>query len=75
LKSASDITILGYEEYLFGEGISVIEWPDRLEYLLPKEYLALRLSVKGQNKRSIKIKALGKRYSILAEKINENIRN
>lgn len=75
LNSTSDITVLGYEEYFFGQGISVIEWPDRLKYLLPKEFLKVRLFVKGDNQRSIKIESQGKRYKILAEKINENYRS
>jgi len=75
LNSPSDISILGYEEYFYGEGITVIEWPDRLKYLLPKEFLKIDLKVKERNKRSILISGKGLRYKSLAEKINENFRN
>jgi len=33
LKSPDDIALLGYEEYFYDQGVSVIEWPDRLKYL------------------------------------------
>jgi len=75
LNSACDINILGYEEYFYGEGITVIEWPDRLEYLLPKEFLKINLKVEGDKERSIAISAVGSRYKSLAEKINENFRS
>lgn len=63
LRSPQDILILGYEEYFYSEGVSVIEWPERLEYLLPKEFLKVELSVhKEEEKRALKITSLGKRY-------------
>jgi tRNA threonylcarbamoyladenosine biosynthesis protein TsaE len=37
LKSASDFTGLGFEEYFEGEGICAIEWPERIESILPLE--------------------------------------
>jgi tRNA threonylcarbamoyladenosine biosynthesis protein TsaE len=73
LRSASDIPVLGYEEYLYGEGISVIEWADRLKYLLPKECLKIELTVKSKTQRSLRLIAFGKRYRRLLEDINEDI--
>lgn len=34
---------LGIEEYLYGEGLCVVEWPERLGRLLPPEHLEIRL--------------------------------
>lgn len=62
LKQPKDILDLGYEEYLFAEGISVIEWADRLNYLLPKEFLKIELFLKEGFERLIKFTALGERY-------------
>jgi tRNA threonylcarbamoyladenosine biosynthesis protein TsaE len=73
LSLASDIPVLGYEEYLYGEGISVIEWADRLKYLLPKECLKIELTVKSKTQRSLRLIAFGKRYRRLLEDINEDI--
>lgn len=28
---------IGYEEYVYGEGVSVIEWPDMIRDILPEE--------------------------------------
>lgn len=34
---------LGIEDYLYGEGVCVIEWPEKLGRLLPARHLAIRL--------------------------------
>ncbi len=55
LKAYNDILVLGYEEYFYGRGITVIEWPERLEYLMPQVYLKIALSFKDKNSRAIEI--------------------
>lgn len=69
LKNPKDILDLGYEEYLFGAGLTVIEWADRLKYLKPKEFLSIHLSVKGTLKRQFVFTAYGERYKELLRKI------
>lgn len=73
LKAAEDITALGYEEYFYGNGVSVIEWPERLGYLMPEEYLKIELTYRDRSKRGLKFQALGSRYEKLLHNINENI--
>jgi tRNA threonylcarbamoyladenosine biosynthesis protein TsaE len=75
LKKTQDILGLGYEEYLYDEGITVIEWADRLGYLLPKEYLRIELYIKADAMRLIEFQAFGRRYKELLKKIHENIRH
>jgi tRNA threonylcarbamoyladenosine biosynthesis protein TsaE len=53
LRQPHDVLELGYEEYLFGSGITVIEWADRLKYLLPAKYLKITLFIRGEQKRLI----------------------
>jgi len=56
---------LGLEEYLFGDGICVIEWAERIKELLPPERLWITLRHIDRTKRGILIKASGKRYLAL----------
>lgn len=74
LKKPEDILVLGYEEYLYGDGIVVIEWADRLKYLLPKEFLKIELWVRNKSQRLLKFSAFGRGYKKLLKKIYENIR-
>jgi len=75
LKDPKEIIDLGYEEYFYNGGVAVIEWADRLGFLLPKEYLKVELSLRKDLTRLIKFKAQGARYEKLLEKINESIRH
>ena len=45
-----------YEEYFYGDGVTVIEWADKIRGLLPKKYIEVKLKVAGENKREIEIK-------------------
>jgi tRNA threonylcarbamoyladenosine biosynthesis protein TsaE len=44
---------LGYEEYFFGDGVSLVEWPERVEPLIPEDALRLRLTHLGEDRRRI----------------------
>jgi tRNA threonylcarbamoyladenosine biosynthesis protein TsaE len=72
LSSPEDILDLGYEEYFFDEGISVIEWADKLGKLLPKEFLKIQMAVTGEKQRKIMLSAKGLRYKKLLEDIRED---
>lgn len=43
LKDAEEVYELGYEEAL-GDGITLIEWPERAGRLLPRSYLELQIT-------------------------------
>jgi len=73
LKEPKDIFNLGYEEYLYNNGITVIEWADRLKYFLPSEFLKIELCLKQGSQRLLKFQAIGRRYQDLLDKIHEDI--
>jgi tRNA threonylcarbamoyladenosine biosynthesis protein TsaE len=75
LACAGDIAGLGYEEYFYGDGITVIEWPDRLQHLLPRDYLQVSLFILGPSRRSLDFKASGKRYREFLGRLYEDIRH
>ena len=72
LKTIEEILDLGYEEYFYNDGITVVEWADRLKYLLPKEYLKIKLSIKSDSQRLFEFSAFGKHYRELLGKIYES---
>ncbi|MGE5197707.1 MAG: tRNA (adenosine(37)-N6)-threonylcarbamoyltransferase complex ATPase subunit type 1 TsaE [Deltaproteobacteria bacterium] len=72
LKSPADILGLGYEEYLYADGVTVIEWPDRLKYLLPENYLGIKLSIIGEQARTLEFRAQGQHYRQLLRQIHED---
>ncbi|MDD4907872.1 MAG: tRNA (adenosine(37)-N6)-threonylcarbamoyltransferase complex ATPase subunit type 1 TsaE [Candidatus Omnitrophica bacterium] len=58
----ASILELGYEDYLYGDSVVLIEWADRLDGYLPNEYLKIKLKVINDKKRQIDITAVGQRY-------------
>lgn len=42
-----------FEEYFYGDGVTVVEWADKIRRLLPKKYLEVKLNVTGEGKRKI----------------------
>lgn len=56
LNKSSQLDAESYEEYFYGDGITVIEWADKIRGILPKKYLEVRLSAIGETKRKIEIR-------------------
>ena len=50
--SCEEIIDLGLEDYLYGEGLSVVEWPDRLEGIMPKDRLQVELELTSESTRT-----------------------
>ena len=65
LKTEKEAEELGLEEYWGGEGITAIEWADKIPSLLPKELLWIQICYTGKQTRSIEIISKGKRYEEL----------
>jgi len=45
-----------FEEYFYGDGVTVIEWADKIVKLLPKKHIEVKLSVAGESKRKIEVR-------------------
>jgi tRNA threonylcarbamoyladenosine biosynthesis protein TsaE len=56
----------GAAELLGGEGIAVIEWPERIEELLPRDRLEIELSFVAEDSREIRARGTGPRGEALA---------
>lgn len=60
---------LGFEEYIDGDGTSLIEWPKFIESELPDERIHIYISQLDECSRKIKITALGDKYIRLLEEV------
>lgn len=45
LGGEDEVIDLGFEDYFYGEGLSVIEWPSRASDIIPEESLSLTMNV------------------------------
>lgn len=53
IENANELRSLSLDEYFYGDGISVIEWPGRLGNLAPKHFWLVQLDHQGGDKRKV----------------------
>jgi tRNA threonylcarbamoyladenosine biosynthesis protein TsaE len=69
LSRASEMNDMGYEEYFFGEGVSVIEWADKMTGILPHESLFVLINYTEENERNIIISGQEKKIAMISEEL------
>ncbi|WP_434282704.1 tRNA (adenosine(37)-N6)-threonylcarbamoyltransferase complex ATPase subunit type 1 TsaE [Clostridium botulinum] len=70
VNDPDEIEAIGFDEYIFGEGISIIEWSDYIEDLIPNEHMDIRINKipeKGESYRKITINYYDNRYDYIKE--------
>ncbi|WP_443937284.1 tRNA (adenosine(37)-N6)-threonylcarbamoyltransferase complex ATPase subunit type 1 TsaE [Pedobacter sp. MW01-1-1] len=51
IKDIQEAYDLGYEEYFYSGAICLIEWPERVEELLPAQYIKVQITIIDENER------------------------
>ncbi len=62
LAGEEEVESLGFVEYFSGNGLTVIEWPERLGTLAPSERLHVELAMAGEISRTVKLTGYGTRW-------------
>ncbi|HEX7401890.1 MAG TPA: tRNA (adenosine(37)-N6)-threonylcarbamoyltransferase complex ATPase subunit type 1 TsaE [candidate division Zixibacteria bacterium] len=53
LESVEEFLGLGYEEYFYGKGITLIEWAEKIKEFLPKKRMEINLKILSESEREI----------------------
>jgi tRNA threonylcarbamoyladenosine biosynthesis protein TsaE len=61
IEGVDELEEIGMREYLEGGGVTVIEWAERLDRLLPRERLEVSLTATGPESRTLLARAVGPR--------------
>ena len=64
-----NVNELGLDEYVEGNGVTIVEWADMISDHLPKERLDIFIKVTGEDSRIIILKPHGKVYEDICEAI------
>lgn len=64
---------LGFEEYFEDQAVTVIEWSEFIQDLLPAEHLTINLAVTGEETRELTLEASGDRYQKLKEALEDEL--
>ncbi|RZK20138.1 MAG: tRNA (adenosine(37)-N6)-threonylcarbamoyltransferase complex ATPase subunit type 1 TsaE [Pedobacter sp.] len=51
IKDIQEAYDLGYEEYFYGGGTCLIEWPERVAELLPDHFVKVEIAIIDENRR------------------------
>ncbi|MGH7863546.1 MAG: tRNA (adenosine(37)-N6)-threonylcarbamoyltransferase complex ATPase subunit type 1 TsaE, partial [Candidatus Binataceae bacterium] len=66
---AAAIDDLGLREYLFSDGVTAVEWFERLSEAAAMDHLAVCISYAGASSRRIEFAASGSRYTRIITKL------
>lgn len=53
IEREEEMQEIGFDDYLFGDGISVIEWPSKISGLIPENAIKINMEHAGKSKRII----------------------
>jgi len=56
VDNINELYEIGIEEFIYGDGVTVVEWAERAYSILPEEYLLINLFYTGENTRKIEVK-------------------
>lgn len=56
-------------EYVEGDGIAVIEWPEQVSELIPDDYIKVTIEITGLDSRSITIESVGNKYDDVIKRL------
>lgn len=59
IESEQELEGLGYEEYFYGRGVSLIEWADKIQEYLPPHRIEIRLAFLDEHERWIEVISRG----------------
>ena len=62
LRDDDEFQQLGPDEYFESDGLVLIEWADRVEGSLPRDYVEIRIEVTGVDSRRFEVRSIGRQY-------------
>ena len=69
LDRIEEVTQLGLDDYLYGNGVCVVEWADKGLSVLPEEHLLIEMQIVSPMKRKLSFMPKGTRYSEMLSKL------
>lgn len=73
LEGEEDLLDLGYEDYFYSNGVTIVEWGDKIEDILPENRININIK-KGKklDERIVTLSGKGKRYEKIVKELNIN---
>ncbi|ABC77409.1 tRNA (adenosine(37)-N6)-threonylcarbamoyltransferase complex ATPase subunit type 1 TsaE [Syntrophus aciditrophicus] len=71
LQGSNDLEDMGYEEYFYGKGVSVIEWAEKIADIIPETAITIEITFLDENTRRIEISAPEKRLEEISSALSK----
>lgn len=71
LRDEDEFLALGPEEFFDSDGLTLIEWADRVEGCLPRDRVEIRIEPTGQESRRFEVVGIGERYAAAIEELRQ----
>jgi tRNA threonylcarbamoyladenosine biosynthesis protein TsaE len=52
IKNLQEAYDIGYEEYFYSDNFCLVEWPQKIEELLPEQYIKVDIKITGDTQRT-----------------------
>jgi len=62
LEGVEDLENVGFDDYIFGQGVSFIEWADNISRAIPEERMMIEIELTGDEDRLFKCSAQGEKH-------------
>lgn len=60
LKNVQEAYDIGYEEYFYGGDYCLVEWPSKVEDILPEKYIKVEIKITGTEERNFAFSRVGR---------------
>lgn len=71
LETEEELEDIGYEEYVGGKGLTLIEWADNFLEQMPEESLDINVTIVPEG-RVVELSPCGERYEKLCEEVERH---
>lgn len=62
---------LGLDDYFFGSGVTIVEWANLINELLPSQYLSIYIEYVDEHQRRVKLQAYGESYVTCIQQLED----
>src|SRR6476661_7764896 len=70
LSGPREFAELGVDEYFSGDGVSIVEWADRVESTLPVDHLRIEIEIVDEDRRRFRVSPMGEKHETILKQLD-----
>src|SRR4051794_40068198 len=70
LSGPREFAELGVDEYFSGDGVSIVEWADRVESTLPLNHLRIEIEIQDGDRRRFRLSGKGEKHETILKQLD-----